>query len=166
MSRLIQSNSKEDVSTHFLLRLTPSLEPVGTIRTYTIPVPVPSDSSSTASSTSTSLPSANSGSTPAQAYKLTRLAVLKEYRQFRFGRALVLALHEWVRKHALGLALTASSSASSSSSVSSVSGTSATATEHPPAAVTIVAHSQIPAKGFYARCVVPSPLSDQRLSID
>ena len=31
-------------------------------------------------------------------YKLSRLCVLKEYRQCKFGRALVLALHHWVKE--------------------------------------------------------------------
>ncbi|KAL1737783.1 acyl-CoA N-acyltransferase, partial [Schizophyllum fasciatum] len=57
---------------HILLRLTPSLEPIGTIRAIR-----------------------PSGAT---FYKLTRLAVLKDYRQYRFGRALVHALHDWVRR--------------------------------------------------------------------
>ncbi|KAF8165574.1 acyl-CoA N-acyltransferase [Crassisporium funariophilum] len=65
----------DDKATHFLLRLTPSLTPIGTIRTYKVP--------------------------GAEYYKLGRLAVLKDYRQFRFGRALVLALHDWVNEHAL-----------------------------------------------------------------
>ena len=67
--------SMEDEATHFLLRLTPSLTPIGTIRVYKMP--------------------------GADYYKLTRLAVLKDYRKYKFGRALVLALHEWVRRHAL-----------------------------------------------------------------
>ncbi|KAG6903398.1 hypothetical protein C0995_005421 [Termitomyces sp. Mi166 len=62
-------------ATHFLLRLTPSLTPVGTIRGY---------------------------KAPGGYYKLSRLAVLKEYRNFRFGRELVLALHDWVKAQALG----------------------------------------------------------------
>ncbi|KAG6842057.1 hypothetical protein C0991_003583 [Blastosporella zonata] len=58
---------------------------------------------------------------------LSRLAVLKDYRSFRFGRELVLALHDWVKPHAL----------------------SAGSTEW----VEIVSHSQIPVKGFYAKYV-------------
>ncbi|KAH8094855.1 acyl-CoA N-acyltransferase [Cristinia sonorae] len=56
----------EDSSTHILLRLVPSLKPVGTIR-YT---------------------------RFAKYSKLSRLAVLKEYRQFKFGRKLVEALNQ------------------------------------------------------------------------
>ena len=52
----------DETATHILLRLTPSLTPVGTIR-----VTQPKGTY----------------------YKLSRLVVLKEYRQFRFGRALV-----------------------------------------------------------------------------
>ena len=33
-------------------------------------------------------------------YKLSRLAVLEQYRKFRFGRALVLALHDHVKRNA------------------------------------------------------------------
>lgn len=64
----------EDVATHFLLRLVPSLVPIGTIRGYKQP-----------------------GS---EYYKLSRLAVLEPYRRFRFGKSLVLALHDWVWKDA------------------------------------------------------------------
>jgi ribosomal protein S18 acetylase RimI-like enzyme len=90
----------EDKATHFLLRLTPSLTPIGTIRVYKMPGP---DSN----------------------YKLTRLAVLKDYRKYNFGRALVLALHEWVGRHALQ-----------------------NETVGP---VKIICHSQLPVKGFYAK---------------
>ncbi|KAL1708556.1 acyl-CoA N-acyltransferase [Schizophyllum commune] len=85
---------------HILLRLTPSLEPIGTIRAIRPP-----------------------GTTY---YKLTRLAVLKDYRQYRFGRALVHALHDWVRRHV--------------------------AAAQPDAATAeIVCHSQLYVKGFYAK---------------
>jgi GNAT superfamily N-acetyltransferase len=33
-------------------------------------------------------------------YKLARLVVLKEYRHYKFGRNLVLTLHDWVKDHA------------------------------------------------------------------
>ncbi|KAI0089057.1 acyl-CoA N-acyltransferase [Irpex rosettiformis] len=67
-----EKDDLEDVGTHFLLRLTPSLKPVGTIR-------------------------ATRGN---GYYKLSRLAVLKDYRQYRFGRELVQALEDWVRADA------------------------------------------------------------------
>lgn len=70
----LKNCSKEDISTHILLRLTPSMEPIGTIRGYLVP-----------------------GST--DTYKLTRLAVTKEYRKYGFGRKLVEALHQWIRSH-------------------------------------------------------------------
>ncbi|PFH51306.1 hypothetical protein AMATHDRAFT_142813 [Amanita thiersii Skay4041] len=88
----------EDIATHFLLRLTPSLDPVGTIRVQAL---------------------------DAQHYKLSRLAVLKEYRRFNFGKELVDALHDWVRAAATQASQTGS--------------------------VQIITHSQIPVKGFYAR---------------
>ena len=91
----------EDKATHFLLRLTPSLTPIGTIRGYKKP--------------------------GTDDYKLSRLAVLKDYRKYKFGRALVLALHEWVRRHALQ---------------DGVVGT-----------VKIISHSQLPVKAFYAKWV-------------
>ncbi|KAJ2927882.1 hypothetical protein H1R20_g9201, partial [Candolleomyces eurysporus] len=91
-------NRHEDTATHFLLRLVPSLTPVGTIRLHQVKSP--------------------SG----DYYKLTRLAILKEYRKYRFGRELVESLHEWVKAHAL---------------------------ETNP--VTIVCHSQLPVQGFYAK---------------
>ncbi|KZT54324.1 acyl-CoA N-acyltransferase [Calocera cornea HHB12733] len=53
-------------SVHFLLRLVPSHTPIGTIRMVRRP------------------------------RKLGRLAVLSEYRKYKFGAALVLRSHEWV----------------------------------------------------------------------
>ncbi|KDR83997.1 hypothetical protein GALMADRAFT_690220 [Galerina marginata CBS 339.88] len=93
----------EDNATHFLLRLTPSLTPIGTIRAFKVP--------------------------GKEYYKLTRLAVLKDYRQYRFGRALVERLHDWVNEDALRN-----------------NGANTTG-----ALVEIVSHSQIPVKGFYAK---------------
>ncbi|KAF8812213.1 acyl-CoA N-acyltransferase [Phlegmacium glaucopus] len=89
----------EDNATHFLLRLMPSLTPIGTIRACEIP--------------------------GAGYYKLTRLAVLKDYRKYKFGRALVLRLHEWVRRHALQVGALGP--------------------------VKIICHSQLPVTGFYAK---------------
>jgi len=86
----------EETSTHFLLRLVPSLMPVGTIR-----------------------------AAKREYYKLTRLAVLKDYRMYGFGLELVMALHDWVKEDA------ASKGHDS---------------------VQIACHSQIPAKGFYEKC--------------
>lgn len=57
---------------HLLLRLTPSLQPVGTIR----------------------------ATKHAGYYKLSRLVVLQPFRQYRFGRALVEAHKDWVRRDA------------------------------------------------------------------
>ncbi|KAA1466575.1 hypothetical protein DENSPDRAFT_831432 [Dentipellis sp. KUC8613] len=91
--------SLDPIAVHFLLRLEPSHKPIGTIRC------------------------SRSGS--AAYYKLSRLAVLKEYRQHRFGRELVLALHDWVK---------ADAAANGSHDV-----------------IQIVSHSQIPVKGFYAK---------------
>ncbi|KAI0772135.1 acyl-CoA N-acyltransferase [Trametes elegans] len=86
-------------ATHILLRLTPSLKPVGTIRCVKF----------------------------AGYYKLTRLAVLKEYRQYRFGRALAQSLHDHVKADARASGL------------------------GPPDTAKVVAHSQIPVKGFYGK---------------
>ncbi|KZS91316.1 acyl-CoA N-acyltransferase [Sistotremastrum niveocremeum HHB9708] len=60
----------DDTATHFLLRLTPSLQPIGTIRAVSIP----------------------------GGYKLGRLVVVKEFRQFGFGRDLVLKMSDWARE--------------------------------------------------------------------
>ncbi|KAI0082371.1 acyl-CoA N-acyltransferase [Panus rudis PR-1116 ss-1] len=92
-------DDQEDVSVHFLLRLTDPAEsqkPVGTIRL------VRKDGY----------------------YKLTRLVVLKDYRQYRYGKALVLALHRYVREEAKKNGRTVAR---------------------------VVAHSQLPVKGFYAK---------------
>ncbi|KAF5387885.1 hypothetical protein D9615_000624 [Tricholomella constricta] len=86
----------DPTATHLLLRLTPSLTPVGTIRM---------------------------NKAPGGYYKLSRLAVLKDYRSFHFGRELVLALHDCAKSDA------------------SAAGT----TEY----LEIVCHSQLPVKGFY-----------------
>ncbi|KIM91206.1 hypothetical protein PILCRDRAFT_168664 [Piloderma croceum F 1598] len=95
----VEIDEFDGTSTHFLLRLVPSLIPIGTIRACS---PI-----------------------GASYYKLSRLAVLKEYRQFKFGRDLVLALHDWVKaetKRIGGL-------------------------DH----AEVIAHSQIPVKSFYAK---------------
>jgi len=92
----------DEIAEHFLLRLLPSLRPIGTIR---------------ASRTSTGVPSADY-------YKLSRLAVLKDYRQLHFGRELVFALHSWVTTDALSRGETSAK---------------------------VVSHSQIPAKPFYVK---------------
>ena len=60
-------------------------------------------------------------------YKLGRLAVLKDYRRFSFGRALVLGFHDWVRTDAI--------------------------TNGQNGEVKIRLHSQLPVKGFYAKWV-------------
>ncbi|KAI0692266.1 acyl-CoA N-acyltransferase [Cytidiella melzeri] len=62
----------DETGTHILLRLTPSLKPVGTIRV----------------------------SKGRDYYKLSRLAVLQGYRHFRFGRKLVESVSDWVREDA------------------------------------------------------------------
>jgi len=87
----------EDTATHFLLRLLPSNTPVGTIRCVK----------------------------GKDYYKLSRLAVLKDYRQFRFGRQLVSALHDFVKDDARK------------------SGN--------PDPTRVISHSQLPVKGFYAK---------------
>ena len=56
-------------------------------------------------------------------YKLSRFVVLKDYRQYNFGRELVSALHDWVRQDAAG------------------------------GSVQIACHSQLYVKGFYEKCV-------------
>lgn len=61
-------------------------------------------------------------------YKLSRLVVLKQYRKYRLGGALVLALHDWVVQDAKESGL--------------------------PNPIRVVAHSQIPVKGFYAKSVL------------
>ena len=87
----------DETATHILLRLPPSGKPVGTIR----------------------------GTRGNGYYKLSRLAVLSEYRKYGFGRALVLALHDWIKHDAVASGLTG--------------------------VAKICCHSQIYAKPFYAR---------------
>jgi len=67
-----RSTRLDEAAEHFLLRLLPSLRPIGTIRASR----------------------GSSGGAPY--YKLSRLVVLKEFRKRHFGRELVLALHKWV----------------------------------------------------------------------
>ncbi|KAI0005135.1 acyl-CoA N-acyltransferase [Russula compacta] len=94
--------SKDETADHFLLRLLPSLQPIGTIR------------ASRAQPSFDGVPY----------YKLSRLAVLKDYRKYHFGRELVLALHDWVVIDAQSRG------------------------EH---SAKVVCHSQILVKAFYAR---------------
>lgn len=99
VSVYISGYRQDPTATHFLLRLLPSLTPIGTVRAYRVEGP--------------------------DYYKLGRLAVLKPYRRHRFGRDLVLALHQWVRDDAQRIGALQ------------------------PARV--VCHSQLPVKGFYAK---------------
>lgn len=62
----------DETATHILLRLTPSLKPVGTIRV----------------------------TQPSSYYKLSRFVVLKDYRRFGFGRELVEFHKEWIKQDA------------------------------------------------------------------
>ncbi|KAJ8469888.1 hypothetical protein ONZ51_g8694 [Trametes cubensis] len=89
----------DEEAIHILLRLVPSLKPIGTIRCVKMK----------------------------DYYKLTRLAVLKDYRKYRFGRALVQSLHDYVKADARASGLAGSGS------------------------VNVVAHSQIPVKEFYGK---------------
>jgi len=102
--------SKEELATHLLLRLIPSLTPIGTIRGYLIPQIT-------------------------DTYKLTRLAILEDYRKYGFGRKLVEAFHDWVKSDA------------------SANSTSGSVIMNPslPRQIKINCHSQIYAKGFYAK---------------
>ena len=90
----------DETAEHFLLRLLPSLQPIGTIRASR----------------------ASSGGAPY--YKLSRLAVLKHFREHHFGSELVLALHKWV-----------TTDAQSRGEYSA----------------TVICHSLIPVKAFYAK---------------
>jgi hypothetical protein len=58
-------------------------------------------------------------------YKLSRLAVLRDYRRFSLGKALVFGFHDWVRIDALKNGWNGE--------------------------VKIRTHSQVPVKGFYAK---------------
>ncbi|KAI0796940.1 acyl-CoA N-acyltransferase [Abortiporus biennis] len=100
-------DDQEDTATHFLLRLLPSLTPVGTIRLVR----------------------------RKSYYKLTRLAVLKDYRKFKFGRDLVLALHDYVKKEAFEAAHRPDTTSSAII----------------PEYVKVHSHSQLYVKGFYAK---------------
>lgn len=106
---ILSTRSLEDSSTHFLLRLVPSLKPVGTIR-YT----------------------------KFKNYsKLSRLAVLKDYRQHKFGRALVETLHKHAVEDAIQLKSASPNKDDILAGVQNV--------------IRIVSHSQLPVKAFYAR---------------
>ncbi|KAF8138357.1 acyl-CoA N-acyltransferase [Boletus edulis] len=94
----VEVDEHDPIATHFLLRLVPSLTPIGTIRAYR--------------------------AEGEKYYKLSRLAVLKPYRKYHFGRDLVLALHRWVNEDAIRSGLQVAR---------------------------VVCHSQLPVKGFYAK---------------
>ncbi|OJA19354.1 hypothetical protein AZE42_00428 [Rhizopogon vesiculosus] len=72
----VEVDEHDPTATHWLLRLVPSLKPIGTIRAHRVDLV------------------GNSY------YKLTRLVVLKEYRHYKFGGNLVLGLHDWVKDDA------------------------------------------------------------------
>ncbi|KAF9519784.1 hypothetical protein BS47DRAFT_1336487 [Hydnum rufescens UP504] len=77
-------HDNEPTTVHFLLCLLPSKEPIGTIRFY--PIPSHSDSDNIT----------KGGSSP-PAWKLGRLCVLKSYRKYGLGSALLAAGHAWLR---------------------------------------------------------------------
>ena len=64
------------------------------------------------------------GKNRSTAYSLGRLCILKDYRHFKWGRELVLALHEFVKKDAKRLGLDYAE---------------------------VIAHSQIPVISFYTK---------------
>jgi len=139
----VEIDHEDDRATHFLVRLLPSLKPVGTIRAVTVKSPTaPTKTSATSplthelEKTSTVVTDYILGPEPETEtyFKIGRLVVLKEYRQFRFGRALVLAVHEWVQQEAAARNRDTSSSSPSSSRT-----------------VRVVSHSQIPVVNFYAK---------------
>lgn len=122
----------EDISTHILLRLIPSLKPIGTIRGYQVP-----------------------GTT--DTYKLTRLALLKEYRQYGLGRKLVEALHDWIKAHATGSSAPSAPPPAAATHQDTDDKTNTNfdspSTDDPPT-FQISCHSQIYAKGFYSKYVI------------
>ncbi|KIM68939.1 hypothetical protein SCLCIDRAFT_1209155 [Scleroderma citrinum Foug A] len=102
----VETDQYDPIATHFLLRSLPSLLPIGTIRAVKV--------------------IGQGGSQDHIYYKLGRLAVIKSYRDRRFGRDLVLALHKWVKE--------------------------ATKRSYDHLEVAkVVAHSQIPVKPFYCK---------------
>ncbi|KAG7097300.1 hypothetical protein E1B28_004663 [Marasmius oreades] len=103
---------------HFLLRLTHSLASIGVIR-------------------GTKFLKDND---KYYTYKLSRLAVLKPYRQYKLGSELVHALHDWVRTDAKAAAVAAIDHQGQGQG-----------TSPPPLYVRVIAHSQIPVKGFYEK---------------
>ena len=87
-------------------------------------------------------------------YKLSRLAVHRDFRRFRFGRALVLSLHAFVRADAGARAShggsplpTARAAGAAGAGAGAAPGEDGSA----PESVLVVCHSQIPAKGFYGK---------------
>ncbi|KLO15907.1 acyl-CoA N-acyltransferase, partial [Schizopora paradoxa] len=113
----VEIDHEDDRATHFLVRLLPSLTPVGTLRT-----------------------AASDTTTTETYYKIGRLVVLKEYRQFRFGRALVLKAHEWIQQDAVRNTIATVPTTPNPSSGSSSLRT-----------VRVVSHSQLPVVNFYAK---------------
>ena len=97
---LLLSHRLDETAEHFLLRLLPSLQPIGTVRASR----------------------ASCGGAPY--YKLSRLAVLKDFRKHSLGRELVLALHKWAATDAQS---------------------------HGEHSAKVICHSQIPVKAFYAK---------------
>jgi GNAT superfamily N-acetyltransferase len=110
-------------------------------------------------------------------YKLTRLAVLKNYRKQNLGRSLVLALHDWVKQQArmelidntyhMNINPTNSTNDSEQEYTDARPTAQTNNDDHPdedprsrsmssdnrntPSSTKIIAHSQIPVRGFYAR---------------
>jgi len=120
-------NRYEDKAAHFLLRLTPSLKPIGSIRAVKFQPDIGVGHGTT------------NGHNHGAYYKLTRLAVLKDYRKYSFGRLLVIAMHEWIKEDALHDL--------EAQQVATSQGTGAPG----PATVKVITSSQMPVKAFYGK---------------
>ena len=92
-------------------------------------------------------------------YKLSRLAVLKDFRRFRFGAALVLFLNDYVRADARARAAAVDADADAAAASEAISRSTSSGPRAnnlsdaaaPAATVPVVCHSQIPVKGFYGK---------------
>lgn len=146
-SILTEYLNRHDIDTstaHFLVRLTPSLEPIGTIRIFPNP------------SVNATPEHAHHGKPlPKLTYELGRLCVSAAYRKHGFGSVLVDAAHTWVkeqmRKH----------DQSATSLTGSLRGNFETLDDGTSAE--IILHAQIPAMPFYMRFASRCILSSARL---
>ncbi|KAF8324339.1 acyl-CoA N-acyltransferase [Cantharellus anzutake] len=114
---------------HFLLRLLPSQEAIGTVRVYPLKHP------DTPTDTGTQKEDAHGSAAAYPTFALGRLCVLEQYRKYKFGHKLVQQAHSFIRNRLLASRAHARDSSSESNEILGE----------------FIIHAQVQVKGFYLK---------------